>query len=57
MKIKNIDEFLENSFIPRHVIYTKNKDNDFNGESSYEKHIPLYRILYLKLTDEEKNIF
>ena len=52
MKIKNIDEFLENSFIPNHVMY--NRISSIDEEPKYEKSIPLYKVLKLKLSDDDK---
>lgn len=53
MKIKDLDDFLENRFIENNASYRRINSNDEN-ESQYEMVIPLYKILSLKITDEEK---
>ena len=54
MKIKNLDEFIENSFILKNVKYRKKQSTNSSEEYSYEMSVPLYKIINLKLTDEEK---
>ena len=52
MRIGNIDKFLEESFIPTHVINKKMETE--NGEVSYKQEVRLYSILRLKLSNEDK---
>ena len=52
MIIKNIDKFLEESFIPCHVICKKIEYS--NGDIEYKEFIPLYDIVKLKLSPDQK---
>ena len=51
--MKDIDRFLEESFIPCHTIYKKVTDY-YTGEITYEPIIPLKKIANLKKSQEEK---
>ena len=53
MKYKYLDNFLDEHFIPNHIIYKKTTDDIEDME--YEKYINLYNISVLRLSDEEKN--
>ena len=52
MRIGNIDSFLEENFIPNHLRYKKIVNK--SGEVEYEKFIPLYAVVKLKLNSQEK---
>ena len=52
MRVSNVDKFLEDSFIPSHVI-TKRIENE-DGEVFYKQIMPLSAIMRLKLSDDKK---
>lgn len=55
MKIKDLNDFLENRFIENNARYRKVKSNDeIEEEPKYEMFIPLNKVLKLKITDEQK---
>jgi len=53
MKYKDLDTFLDEYFIPNHLLYRKTTDDI--GNTTYERYINLYNISALRLSDENKN--
>ena len=53
MKIKDIDQFIDETLIPKSIIY-KRINNNYNYENQYEEIIPLSAITKINVSAEEK---